>query len=92
MASLQTGGFWPNSNKTAVDATHLREGCSRAPDEGCNPGSKDTDAIFEKMTYVGGMNYAKYCLEASRMKGSGKQKKVRPPTLCMQDELDRDNA
>ena len=26
------------------------------------------------------------------MKGSGKQKKVRPPTLCMQDELDRDDA
>ena len=26
------------------------------------------------------------------MKGSGKQKKVGPPPLCMQDELDRDNA
>ena len=92
MASPQTGAFWPNSKRTAVETTPLREGCSRAPDEGSNPDSKDTDAIFESMTYIGGMDYAKYRLEASRMKGSGKQKKVRPPTLCMQDEMDRDNA
>ena len=39
-----------------------------------------------------GMNYAKYRLEASRSKAFGKQKKVRLPTLCMQDELDPDNA
>ena len=37
--SLQTGGFWPNSNNTAVDATPQREGCSRASDEGSSPGS-----------------------------------------------------
>ena len=92
LASPQTGEFWPNSNKTAVDATPVREGCSRTPEDGSSSGSKDTDAILESMTYVGGMNYAKYRLEASRMKGSGKQKKVGPPTLCMQDELDRDNA
>ena len=41
------------------------------------------------MTYVGGMNYAKYRLEACRVKTSGKQT-TRPPTLCVQDELARD--
>ena len=91
-ASSQTGGFWPNSNKTAVDATPLREGRSKAPDEGSSPGSKDTDATLESMTYVGGMNYAKYRLEASRTKNLAKQKKMRLPTFCMQDELDRYNA
>ena len=44
------------------------------------------------MTYVCGMNYAKYRLEANRMKGSGKQKKLRPPTLCMQNKMNLDNA
>ena len=44
------------------------------------------------MTYVGGMNYAKYRLEASRAKAFGKHKKVSPSTLCMLDDLDRDNA
>ena len=39
-----------------------------------------------------GLNNAKYRLEASRTKAFGKQKKVRPPTLCVQDELNRDNA
>ena len=92
LASPQTGEFWPNSNKMSVDATPLREGCSRAIDEGSSPDCKDTDAILENMTYVGGMNYAKYRLEASRMKSLGKGKKVRPTTLCMQDELNRDNA
>ena len=92
LTSPQTGGFWPNSNKTAFEAPPLREGCSRAVDEGSSPGSTATDAILESMTYVGGINYAKYRLEASRPKAFGKQEKVRPPTLCMQDELDRDNA
>ena len=50
LASPQTGGIWPNLNKTAVDATPVREGCSRAPDEGSSPDSKDTDAILERMT------------------------------------------
>ena len=38
------------------------------------------------------MNYAKYCLEASRTKDFGKHKKVQPPTLCMQDDPGGDNA
>ena len=92
LASPQSGGFWPNPNKTAVDATPLREGCSRAPDERSSPGSKDTDAILECMTYVDGMNYAKFRLKASRLKGSGKQKKVPHPTLGIQDKLDHGNA
>ena len=44
------------------------------------------------MTYIGGKNYAKYRLEASQAKASGKQKKLRPPTLCVERELNRDNA
>ena len=55
------------------------------------PASKDTDAILEGMTYVGGMNYAKYRLEACPAKTSGKQK-MRHPALCVQDELTRENA
>ena len=81
LTSSQTGGQWPNSNKTAVDATPVRTGCSRAPGNDGSPGSPDstnTEAILESMTYVGGMNYAKYRLEASQAKASGKQKKVRP--------------
>ena len=44
------------------------------------------------MTYVDGMNYAKDRLEASQTKAFRKRKKVRPPTLCTQDELGGDNA
>ena len=44
------------------------------------------------MTNVGGLNYAKYRLEASQSEAFGKHKKVRPPTLCMQNELSGDNA
>ena len=62
--SPQTAGFWPNSNQTAVDVTPVRAGCSRAPKDDGSPSSKDTDAFLEGMTYIGGMNYAKYCLEA----------------------------
>ena len=43
------------------------------------------------MTYIGGMNYAKYRLEACRAKTSGKQK-MRPPAFCVQVELTRENA
>ena len=63
--------------------TPHREGCSRAPDDAS---SKDTDAILESMTYVGGMNYAKHRLKASRTK------KARPAMSCMQDELGGRNA
>ena len=90
--SPQLDWFWPHSNITAVIVTSQRERCSKAPDEGSSPGSKDSDAILESMMYVGGMNYAKYRLEASRTKAFEEQKKVRPPTLCMQDELDCANA
>ena len=72
---------WPKSNQTAGDVTPVRTGCSRAPGNGASPGSADsanTEAILESMTYIGGMNYAKYRLEASASKGLGKQKKVRP--------------
>ena len=44
------------------------------------------------MTYIVGMKYAKYRLEASQAKTSGKQKKVRHPALCVENELNRDNA
>ena len=73
----------------------VRAGCSRAPNKGGSPGSPDstnTEAILESMTYVGGMNYAKYRLESSQVKASGKQRKVRPPTFCIENELYRDNA
>ena len=44
------------------------------------------------MTYVSGMNYAEYRLEARRTKAFGKLKKVLLPTLCKQHELDCDIA
>ena len=91
LASPQTAGLWPNSNQTAVEVTLMRIGCSGAPKDNDSPASKDTDAILEGMTYVGGMNYAKYRLEACRAKTSGKQK-TRAPTLCVQDELARHGA
>ena len=90
--SPQREGLWPNYNITAVNATPQQEGCSRAPDDARSPGSKDTDAIvLESMTYVGGINFAKYRLEASRTKTSGKHQKLRPLTFCMHYELYRDN-
>ena len=87
-----TEGVWPIFNITAVNATPQIEVCSSATDEASSPGGKDTDVILESMTYVGGMNYAKYRLEASRTKAFGKHKKVRPPMLCMQYELSGGNA
>ena len=69
----------------------MRAGCSGIPKNNDSPASKDTDAILEGMTYVGGMNYAKYRLEACRAKTSGKRR-TRPPTLCVQDELARDGT
>ena len=86
---------WPNSNQTAVDVTPVRAGCWRAPGNDGSPGCPDstnTEAILESMTYIGGINYAKYRLEASQAKASGKEKKVRPPTLCVESELNRNNA
>ena len=86
---------WPNSNQTAVDVTHVRVGCSRAPGNDGSPSSPDstnTEAILDSMTYIGGMNYAKYRLEASQAKASGKQKKICPPSSCVESELNRDNA
>ena len=78
---------WPNSIQTAVDTTQVRAACSRAPGNDGSPSSPDstnTEAILESMNDIGGMNYAKYRLEASQAKASGKQKKVRPPTLCVE--------
>ena len=69
----------------------MRPGCTGTPKDNDSPASKDTDAILEGMTYVGGMNYAKYRLEACEAKASGKQR-MRPPALCVQDELTRENA
>ena len=63
----------------------------RTPKNNDSPASKDTDAILEGMTYVGGMNYAKYRLEACRAKASGRQN-TRPPTLYVQDELTHDGT
>ena len=74
ITSPQTEGFWSISNISAVEAKPQREGCSGAPDDASSPGSKDTEAILESMTYVGGMNYANYRLEASRSKAFGKHK------------------
>ena len=82
--AMDPGAGWRHLQRVSIG--------SRAPDEGSSPGKKDTGAILESMTYAGGMNYAKYRLEASRAKDSGKQKKVQPLTLCMQDELDSDNG
>ena len=52
------GRFWPNSNTTAAPVT---QGCSRTPDDADTLGShdsratsKDTEAILESMTNVGG--------------------------------------
>ena len=92
LVSPQTAGFWPNSNQMAAQVTLTRDGCSRAPRDDESTASVDTAAVLENMTYVGGMNYAKYRLEASRAKSAGKQKKARPPTLCVQEELARDSA
>ena len=69
------------------------EGRSRALEEVSSPGSKDTDALLGSIIYVGGMNYAKYRLEdANRPKDFVKHKMVRPPTLCMRNEMGGDNA
>ena len=92
LVSSQTAGFWPNSNQTAVDVTPVRAGCSRAPQDDSSPASKDTEAILESMTYVGGMNYAKFRLEASRANSSDRQKKMRAQAICVQDELARNSA
>ena len=70
LASPQTAGLWPNSNQTAVDVTPVRAGCTETPKDNDSPTSKDTDAMLEGMTYFGGMNYAKYRLEACRAKTS----------------------
>ena len=91
LVSPQTARFRPNSNQTAVDVTLVRAGCSRAPQDYSSPASKDNEAVLGNMTYIGGMNYAKYCLEACRAKASSKQM-IRPPALCVQDELTRENA
>ena len=91
LASPQTAGFWYNSNQTAVNVSPVRAGCTGTPKDNDRPANKNTDAILECMTYVGGMNCAKYRLEACRAKASGKQR-TRPPTLCVQDELTRENA
>ena len=91
LTSPQTAGLWPNSNQTAAEVTPVRTGCSETPKGDDSSASKDTYAILEGMTYVGGMNYAKYRLEACRAKASAKQKK-RPPTLCVQDESIRGGA
>ena len=88
----QITGYWPNSNQTAAQTTPTRARCSRAPRDDDSPASNDTAAVLENMTYVGGMNYAKYRLEASRVKSAGKQKMTRPPTLCVQEEMARDGA
>ena len=87
LVSPQTARFWPNSNQTTAQVTSTRDGCFRAPRDDDSTASVDTAAVLENMTYVGGMNYAKYRLEASRAKSAGKQKKTRPPTLCVQEEL-----
>ena len=92
LVSPQTTEFWPNSNQTAAQVTPTHDGCSRAPRDDDSTASVDTAAVLENMTYVGGMNYAKYRLEASRAKSAGKQKKTRPPTLCVLEELARDSA
>ena len=89
LTSPQTNGQCPNSNQTAADATHVRTGFSRAPGNDGSPDSTNTEAIHESMTYIGGMNYAKYCMEASQAKAPGKQKKGRPPALCVENELNR---
>ena len=91
LTSPQTAGLWFNSNQTTMEVTPVRIAYSGTPKDNDSPASKNTDAILEGMTYVGGMNYAKYRLEACRAKTSGKQK-TRPPTLCVQDELARDGA
>ena len=91
LTSPQTTGLWPNSNQTAAEVTPVRIGCSESPKDNDSPASKDTDTILEGMTYINGMNYAKYRLKACRAKTSGKQK-TRPPTLCVQDELACDGA
>ena len=82
LTSPQTAGLWPNSNQTAVEVTPVRIGCSGTPRDNDSPASKDTDAILEGMTYVGGMNYAKYRLEACRAKTSGKQKRALQHRVC----------
>ena len=64
LASPQRAGFWPHFNRTATDVTPRRAGCSKSPKNNYSLASEDTDAILERMTYVGGMNYAKYRLEA----------------------------
>ena len=54
LVSPQTAGFWPNSNQTAEQVTPIRAGCSRAPLEDDSPTSKNTEAVLESITYVGG--------------------------------------
>ena len=77
-------------NQTAVDVNPVRAGCKGTHNGNDSPASKDTDAILEGMNYVGGMNYAKYRLEACRAKTSGKQRTH--PQHYVQDELTRENA
>ena len=91
LTSPQTARLWPNSNQTVAEVTPVRAGCPGTPKGNDSSASKDTDAILEGKTYVGGMNYAKYRLEACRPKTSGKQR-TRLPTLCVQDELTRDGT
>ena len=92
LVSPKTAGFWPNSNQTAAQVTPTRGGCSRAPQDDDSPASNDTAAVLENMTYVGGMNHARYRLEASRAKSAGKQKTTPPPALRVQEEEARDGA
>ena len=92
--------MWPNANVTLVPT--MIPGCSRAPDDAASSSSqdskavsKDTDAILESMTYVGGMSYAQYRLEEAskaKAKASGKQKKAPMLTVYMRGVLCGEDA
>ena len=83
LAQFQRNGYAGNAHACRV--------LESTPDDS-SPASKDTEAVLESMGYVGGMNYAKFRLESSRAKTAGKQKKARPPTLRVQEELARDGT
>ena len=78
-------GAWPNSNKTNEDEVEMSclnsTGQFKAPST-ASEGTAHTTEVFQQMSYIGGMDYARARLqEATAPRASGKGKQVRPPAL-----------
>ena len=84
----ESNALWPNSNRTQneeeLEETGLEANVVKQPDA-ATVASDDTTQVLRKMSYVGGMEYARTRLmEATAYTTSGKGKRTRPPTVLAQ--------